>query len=99
MYECFLFIGIKAIDYKNIEQYKKYIIIGQYEYDLISSAYYYYKGISEVSDKQKLINTNLDSLCHDNQDSTLYRKLMMYNFIKKTISTILTRKLRIHLVN
>ncbi len=81
LYACIndVYAKLENFYYNNIAKFKEYIIIDQYEYDLISSVYYYHKK----SDKQNLITTNLDALCHDNQDSVVYRKLMMYNFIKK----------------
>ena len=68
---------------KDMQGYKDYKLINQLDYGLISSAYYFFMEQNRLSNKQNLITANLDSLCHDNKDSPIYRYLMMYNLIKK----------------
>ena len=70
---------------KDIQTYKNYKLIDLIDYDIISSVYYFFmeQQHRELSNRQNLITANLDSLCHDNKDSPIYRYLMMYNLIKK----------------
>lgn len=76
----------KIIEYYNLtyDKFSQRLYIYPVLYHLISSVFYFDNALRKPNYQFNLINNNLDSLCHDNKNSDIYRLLMIYNVIKKS---------------